>query len=321
VEKDGMGVAHLGSGRAWPVWALLLCSAACAAEVPPAEPGPWVELTLKETAEKIAGFLVETRAGTLALVPEKDRGTPKEYEAVKVESLNFDRPAPPAKVEPAKTDTPKKDWRRDDPTKDGERPMPGDRLKHSREMFRKRALERLTPEERKRFEDLFDRLLDSRENRKEMPAAEEEELRRLYEKLDLPDPVEVHQQAVTALKEARWSQNLNTLDRFLQVHTEKLRGATTDDERRRHTFGLFAGHFVQNAPPEKFMPQIAEALRQSDAKAHEKPLEKVVEGLRELYDNVFLIEIKRPDDAVRRPLFPLRRPGAMGQPPEKTPLK
>jgi hypothetical protein len=86
-----MDVAHSAIRRAWPALALLLCACACSAEDAAKEPGPWVEVSLKDPAEKVTGFLLQSESGTLTLLQEKDRAK-KDLAAARVETLNFERP-------------------------------------------------------------------------------------------------------------------------------------------------------------------------------------------------------------------------------------
>jgi hypothetical protein len=276
--------------------ALVLCGWACSAEDAAREPGPWLEVSLKDPAEKVTGFLLQSENGTLTLVQEKDRAT-RDFAAARVETLNFERPpAPPPKKDLTKTaeappetkgtETRKKE---DTPKEPFDRPPLGERLPR-RELWKKRALERLTPEERKRLEELMERFVGER---KDLAQGDEAELKRLYEKLGLPDPIEYRQQVHQAMRDARVAQFTGKMEGYVQAHQDKLRQAATEEERRKLTLGLFAAAYVQNTPPDKFLPRIAEALRQSDPRLREKPPEKLAESLREGYE-VFAMEAKRP---------------------------
>jgi hypothetical protein len=306
-----MSIAHSAQRCLWPLLALLLCGVAWPAEEPTKEPGPWVEVSLRDQVERVTGFLLESRDGTVTLIQEKDHAK-KDFPAARIETLNFDRPmplAPPAQAAPKKNltktaeaapktrepepkEVPKRDVgakKNEDAAKDsGERPAEPERFAR-REFYRKRALERLTPEEKKRFDELLDRL---HAERKDLPQAEEDELHRLFDKLGLLDPFEYHQQVHQAVKDATAAQDLGKMDAFVQAHEGKLRQAATDEERRKHLFGLFAAAYVQNSPPDKFLPRIVEILRQSDPRAREKPAEEIMKSQRENY-GWFAFDAKR----------------------------
>jgi hypothetical protein len=254
----------------------------------------------------VTGFLLQSENGTLTLVLEKDRAK-KDLAAARVETLNFERPpAPPPKRDLTKTAAatlepkeaaPKEPLKKEPEAKkkedaakeNGEHPAPGERSPR-RELWKRRALERLTPEERKRLEELMERFVGER---KDLAQGDEGELKRLYEKLDLMDPIEYRQQVHQAMKEARIAQFAGKMEGYVQVHQDKLRQAATEEERRKLTLGLFAAAYVQNTPPDKFLPPIIANLRQSDPRLRERPPDKLAEALRESYD-LFVLEAKRP---------------------------
>lgn len=277
--------------------ALCLCTVARSAEVPTEDPGPWVEVSLRDQVEKVTGFLLEGRDGTVTLIQEKDHAK-KNFPMASIEMLNFDRPIPSAPPEPKKKDETVKN--------NGEQPAESEHFAR-REFYRKKALERLTPEDRKRFDELLDRL---HAERRDLPQAEEDELHRLFDKLGLLDPVEYHQQVHQAVKEATVAQDLGKMDAFVLAQEAKLRQAATEDERRKHLFGLFAAAYVQNSPPEKFLPRIVEILRQSDHRSREKSVEEVTRSQRENY-GWFAFDAKRV-----APILPWRpRFGERPKPP------
>ena len=300
--------------------ALLWCACACSAEDAAKEPGPWVEVSLKDQTEKVTGFLLQSESGTLTLLQEKNRAK-REFVAARVEALNFERPSAPlpgnsgtdrtSGLSPkfpaapeAKEAAPKEPFKKEPEAKkkedaakeNGEHPAPGERFPR-RELWKRRALERLTPEERKRLEELMERFVGER---KDLAQGEEDELKRLYEKLDLMDPIEYRQQVHQAMKEARIAQFAGKMENYVQMHQDKLRQAATEDERRKLTLGLFAAAYVQNTPPDKFLPPIIAALRQSDPRLREKAPDKFAEALRENYE-VFVMEAKRPPIGPWRP--------------------
>jgi hypothetical protein len=278
----------LAGGLAAAVALLAFAGAGSAAEVlPAATPGPWVEVTLKDGGKKLHGFLIECQGGRLRLRPEG--GSADEVLAsAKIESLNFAAsPArqmePPAKPEPpGPPPFPRK--KEGDPKGPDDRLPPGERLRRWKEFMKKRAEERLTPEERQRFADLVER---ARKDPKGLPPDDAQELLRLQRKLGLlVDPLSVLVLPQQALREARQAHKDQRMPEYVRSHREALRQATTDEERRKNLVALCAAAFVKQAPPESWIRDAAEDLlaRVPDSKVRTALVEEKVRELHAFWD-------------------------------------
>jgi hypothetical protein len=251
MRQSLLAAGFLSAASAW---------AALGAEpgAPPA--GPWVEVTLRAGAEKIAGQMLDFRNGQLRIRPEGS-SSEKTLEAAQVESINFERPpAPPeAGAEPAEAPAAKSEgppWKKDvdRPGLDERRPPPG--LKW-RNFFRKRIEERLTPEEQTRFAELMVKL---RRDPKELTPAELDDLRRMQKKLGMLESDLFRRLVGEALKAALQARAEGRLHQHVQSHREALRAADTEEDKRRHVAALFAAAYLERSPQEVFIKEVAEAL-------------------------------------------------------------